>query len=67
MFSLFGNLVFHRNWRIEDVETVLGRFRAHIGLTKAPSDIMSGEASSVRAQHHTCGSFSRVRDVFQKG
>lgn len=38
---------------MEDVEIVLDRFRARTGLSKDPSDLTPGEASSVSGAHHT--------------
>lgn len=38
---------FGRNWRIEDVEFVLDRFRARIALGEDPSTIIPGEGLSV--------------------
>jgi len=55
-------LYFARNWRIEDVEAVLGRFRARFGLAEDPSDIIAGEASSVSVRQHNW--FTRCQTLF---
>ncbi|CAM9237401.1 unnamed protein product, partial [Ectocarpus sp. 13 AM-2016] len=48
---LTAKLGFFRNWRTEDVEVVLDRFRTRIRPSDDSSDSMPGEASATRGGH----------------